>query len=174
MERFVDRFLPLGVSGCDDEGGKLLPGLNPKLNYFVTGQLSDCDIFYDITADESAVSPAAHPSRPAQPWGELWTRRHAVSAVAQGRRFGVEWLEWPDEKVRSAFIQWRARDPKRLAALVGQDDTRKSPRETDADFLTYSDTLRIFQSFLRGEARPPQYRWRRLKEAVCYNTGRRQ
>lgn len=31
----------------------------------------------------------------------------------------------------------------------------------DPDFITYADTLRIFQAFLRGEPRPAQYHWRR-------------
>ena len=160
------RFLPLGLSGCDDDGGKLIPGFNPKLNYFVTGQLSPYDIAYDITTDDLPfLLRRIRPGRPG-PWGELWTRRDAVSATAEGRRFNVEWLEWPDENVRSQFIQWRARDPKRLAALAGQDETQELPRETDPHFLTYSDTLRIFQSFLRGEARPPRYCWQKLEKAT--------
>ncbi len=50
-ERFIDRFSPLGLSGCDDEG-KLIPGFFPKLNYFVTGQLSDRGTAYDIRRTE--------------------------------------------------------------------------------------------------------------------------
>jgi hypothetical protein len=160
VTKFIGRFAPLGVSGCDDEGGKLLPGLNPKLNYFVTGQLSDCDIIYDITGDELPfLLRRIRPGRP-DPWGELWTGHAAVVAVKESRRFRVEWREWPDEKVRSQFVQWRARDAKRLAALGGKDDIQKLPRETDPDFLTYADTLNIFQAFLRGESRPAQYHWR--------------
>ncbi len=100
MERFVDRFLPLGVSGCDDEGGKLLPGLNPKLNYFVTGQLSDCDIFYDITADElpfllRRIRPRG-PSRGANcgHGGMLFRRSPKAGAL--------EWNGWNGQMKKSA------------------------------------------------------------------------
>jgi hypothetical protein len=166
IKLFIDRYAPLGVSGCDDEGGKLLPGLNPKLNYFVTGQLSDCDIAYDITADELPF--LLRRIRPGQrdPWGELWTPVAAVAAIAEGRRFRVEWREFAHRDGHGDFPQWRARDASRLAALNGQDDAKKPPRETDPDFLTRADTLKIFGTLLRGQPRPAQYLWRKLEMAA--------
>jgi len=162
VERFGDRFEPLGVSGCDDDGSKLIPGFNPKLNYFITGQLSDSDVAYDITADELPfLLRRIRPDQP-EPWGELCTPQNAVAVIAEGRRFRVEWREWPDVKVRNQFIQWSARDPKRLTALAGRDDTQELPREIDPDFLTYSETLRILESFMRRESRPPKYCWRQI------------
>lgn len=164
--RFLDRFAPLDVSGCDDDGGKLIPGLDPKLNYFLTGQVRPCDYACDITADELPFFlRRIRPDR-RDPWGDLVNRRGLVTALAEGRRFRVQWTEWPEGKPRSQFILWHARDPKRLAALAGMDNTRKLPRDKDPAFLTYADTLRIFKSFLRCAPRPPQYCWRKSRKSI--------
>ena len=102
VECFLDRFLPLGVSGCDDEGGKLIPGFNPKLNYFVTGQLPNSGYDCDITADELPFF--LRRIRPGQrdPWGDLVNRRGVLTAMAEGRRFRVQWTEWPEGKAATS------------------------------------------------------------------------
>jgi hypothetical protein len=79
----------------------------------------------------------------------------------------VEWRENHIEKAPDQFNQWRARDSERLAALAGADDTVRLPQNKDPDLLRFSDTLRIFEAFFRGEPRPAQYCWRTL-EGVSY------
>ncbi|MEI8374539.1 MAG: hypothetical protein WCJ35_17070 [Planctomycetota bacterium] len=132
----------------------------------MTPQLRHPSYAYDITADELPF--LLRRIRPGQrdPWCDLVSRRGLVTALAEGRRFRVQWTEWPEGKPRSQHIRWRARDPKRLAALAGMGDARKLPRDKDSAFLTYADTLRIFQSFLRCEPRPPQYCWRKSRKSI--------
>jgi hypothetical protein len=159
--RFWDRFLPLGLSGCDEQGGHLIPCLRPKLNCFITGQ-HPYDTAYDITEDDLPfLLRRIRPGRP-EPWGELLNRRDSLVAIAEGRRFRVEWREVLDEQAPAKFTQWRARDQKRLKALGGKDDTRRLPTDIDPDFITYAETLRICQVFLRDEPRPAQYHWRKI------------
>jgi hypothetical protein len=159
--RFWDRFVPLGLSGYDEQGGHLIPCLRPKLNCFITGQ-HPYETAYDISEDDLPfLLRRIRPGRP-EPWGVLENRRACVKATAKGRRYRVEWGEFPDRKTRKKFIPWRARDTKHLEPLGGRDDKQRLPTETDPDFITYADTLRIFQVFLRGEPRPAQYLWRKI------------
>jgi hypothetical protein len=159
---FAAQFLPLDLSGYDEPGGHLIPCLPPKLNGFILGQFPHESV-YDITADELPVLLRRIRPGGRNPWGELWNRRHcAVVAIAEGRRYRVEWREVHEISSPGNFTQWRARDAKRLAAFAGQDDTKAMPTEIDPDFLTYADTLKIFQTFTRGETRPAQYNWRKL------------
>jgi hypothetical protein len=162
LRRFAAKILPLDLSGFDERGGHLIPCLPPKLNCFILGQLP-YEPVHDITAEELPVLlRRIRPGQP-EPWGELWNRsNHAVVAIAKGRRYRVEWVEKYHFHPLGDFEKWRARDAKRLAALGGKDDSKALPPETDPDFLTSADTLKILQTFLNGEARPAQYCWRKL------------
>ncbi|MCX6908724.1 MAG: hypothetical protein NTY01_11860, partial [Verrucomicrobia bacterium] len=150
----------------DERGGHLISCLPPKLNCFITGQ-HPREPLYDITQNDlPLLLRRIRPIRD-NPWGELWNRRNdAVVAIAEGRRYRVEWREVGDENPAVHFTQWRGRDAKRLAALGGKDDTLALPTETDPDFLTYADTLRIFRAFLCGQPRPSQYHWRDITKTV--------
>jgi len=159
--RFWDRFLPLGLSGYDEQSGHLIPCLRPKLNCFITGQYPH-EAAYDIAEDDLPFLLRRIRAGCPEPWGELLNPQNSVVAIAEGRRYRVEWREVPEESTPERFTQWRARDQKRLQALGGKDDTQPLPVDIDPDFITYADTLRIFQVFLRGESRPAQYLWRTI------------
>jgi len=163
VRRFAAKILPLDLSGYDEPGGHLIPCLPPKLNCFIPGQFPQ-EAVHDIKADELPVLlRRICPGQP-EPWAELWNRKNdAIVAIAEGRRYRVEWAERYQSNPPVHSAKWRARDAKRLAALGGKDDTKALPPAIDPDFLTFADTLSIFQAFLRGVARPTQYCWRKLK-----------
>ncbi len=158
VRRFANHFLPLGLSGYDEAGGHLIPCLPPKLNSFLPGQFPREPV-YDLTEDALPVLLGwVRPGHP-ESWGELLNQRNGVVALAHGRRYRVEWREVPDQLRPEKFMQWRARDPKRLAALDGTEDAESMPPELDPIYLTYADALNIFKTFLRGGPRPAQYGW---------------
>ena len=162
LKRFCDEILPLGLSGYDEPSFHLIPCMRPKLNCFIFGQFSN-ESLYDITPEElPTLIRRIRPSE-TEPWGELLNRRHGAVCISKGRRFCVEWRENLDVKDPGRFEQWRAQDAKRLAGLNGADPSQKMPVNIDPDFLTYGDTLRIFEAFLRGEPRPKEYWWRKLE-----------
>ena len=161
LVRFYYRFVPLGLSGYDEQSGHSILGMWPKLNCFITGQYPD-EAVYDIAEDDLPfLLRRIRPRRP-EPWGVLRKPRDSVTAIAEGRRYRVEWREGSDEKTCDRFTQWRARDQKRLQALRRKHNTNPLPTDIDPNFITYADTLRIFQVFLRGESRPAQYLWRKI------------
>jgi len=165
VEWFHDRFLPLKLSGIEEAYGRLIPCLRPKLNEFIPGQFPD-ETAYDIGADDLPVLlRLIIPGEP-NAWAELLDRNRGTVAIAKGRRFTVEWREWPDWKAPAKFTHWRAQDPQRLAALGGSYDGGEIATNKDPDSLRYADTLRIFQAFLRGELRPAQYAWRNINPFV--------
>jgi hypothetical protein len=163
VKRFYNRFIPLAVSGYDEQEGHVISCLRPKLNCFICGQFQN-EPAYDITPED--IPDLLCRIRPGEPqaWGELWNRwNDAVVASAQGRRFRVEWRDVFGEKIPGQLVQWRARDMRRLRRLNGQDDTKALPERIDPDFLIRADALTIFNTFLRGEPRPARYCWRKLK-----------
>jgi len=162
--RFHDWFVPLDLAGWDEQSGHTIPCSLPKLSCFINGQLPFSEAAFDISPDDLPVLiRGIRPSEP-EPWGELLSRRNGgVVCKAQGRRFCVEWRVTHDMKSPHIFEQWRAQDAKRFAALNGADPSQNLPVKTDPDFITYAETLKIFEAFLRGEPRPPQYQWRKLK-----------
>ena len=162
IERFFQQFLPLDLSGFDDQGGHPIPCVRPKMNCFITGGRAPSDAAYDITKDDLPVLIQGISSVGPEPWGELLNRRNGVVAIARGRRYYVEWRESSNVLAPTEFRQWRARDTRRLRALAGKDDTGPLLANIDPDYLKFSDTLKIFQSFLLGERRPSQYNWREL------------
>jgi hypothetical protein len=100
--------------------------------------------------------------------------------VKVGHRFRVEWRENHDLADLDRFDQWAAEYPPdsttpRQFVPGGIVHFREHPAglrelETKAgkeELLRYSDTLRIFEAFLRGETRPAQYRWRNINHIVA-------
>lgn len=159
---FLDRFLPLDISGFDEMQGHLIQGLPPKLNGFIFGQ-ARLGRAYDIVADELPVLIRSIRPDARNPFGILTNRRgHFVQCLAKGRRFVVEWRENHDWSDFAKFDHWKAQDIKRLSALTAPYTPTGIAAGRDPDLLTYADTLRIFQAFLRGEPRPAQYHWRRI------------
>jgi len=150
-------FFRLGLSGSDEQNGRIIPGLLPKLNVFTTGQLDEPN--YDITPDDlPGLLRAIAPKEP-DPFAILEDRRSRyVQCYAHGPRFCVEWRDNYDPGVWKKFDHWVAQDRTRLAALDGPYD-RDIAEGKDPDLLRYADTLRIFQAFMLGEPRPEKYHW---------------
>lgn len=156
--RFEREFFPLGLSGCDEQSGQLIPRLLPKLNLFKMGQLRD-EPSYDITVDDLPALLRCIDSHAPDPFAILEDNRSRfVQCYAHGRRFCVEWRENYDPPVYENFDQWRAQDRARLAVL-DVPYHKNIPHRKDPDLLLYADTLRIFQAFMRGEPRPERYHW---------------
>jgi hypothetical protein len=147
----------LGLSGCDEDSGRVIPSLLPKLNCFKTGQGDEpC---YDIARDDLPYLIRRLDAHAPNPYGILEDRHSRfVQCYAEGRRFLAEWRDNYDPPIHSRFDQWRAQDRARLEALdipyVRGMAARKNP-----DLLLYADTLRIFEAFMRGEPRPERYHW---------------
>jgi hypothetical protein len=151
-------FFPLGLSGSDEQNGQIIPGLLPKLNVFIAGQLSD-EPSYDIAVDDLPGLLRSIDPQKADPFAALEDRRSRfVQCYAHGPRFCVEWRENYDPGIWEKFDQWRAQDRGRLATLDVPYD-KDIAESKDPDLLSYADTLRIFEAFLLGEPRPEQYHW---------------
>ncbi len=159
--RFLKSVSSSGLSGCDDQDGQLISGLRPKLNLFTSGQLPG-ERLCDITPGDLPYLLRRIDRHRRDPYAILQDRRgYFVQCRAQGRRFIVEWAQNGYRRGKTEFDQWRAQDPSRLAALGGVNE-EPQPANKEPDFIRYADTLRIFQAFLRGEPRPPQYAWRNI------------
>jgi hypothetical protein len=141
----------------------------PKLSEFDWGQWPEAPA-YEIAVDELPVLIKRIRPRSPNPYAVLTNRQnHFVQCIAAGRRFGVEWRENYDLGDLKKFNQWRAQDQKKLHALSAPYTSDGIPQDKDPDLLTYSDTLRIFQAFLCGEPRPPQYHWMNINHwpTIC-------
>lgn len=162
MRRFVRLFAKSGLSGCDERTGHVIPGLRPKLNVFITGQ-HPSDRVYDISKGDLPRLIRRLDARLPDPFGIIEDRRgFFVQCLARGRRFCVEWSQSRFLSRATQWDQWRAQDTKRLVA-AGGGEVDKSLRSIEkTDLLLYSDTLEIFQAFLREEARPTRYSWRNI------------
>ncbi len=158
---------PLGLSGGEEGGRRLIDGLPPKLNEWSGGQFSAS--LYDVAlADLPGLVRAIDPAKE-NPYTTLGGRipGHFVQCFAdqESGRFCVEWAantqlpEW-------IWNQWRAQDPARLAALGGAYAGEDLPTERDPELLTYEDTLRLFERFWRGEPRPADQPWRCLNDEL--------
>jgi len=161
LDWFYERFLPLKLSGIDEEGLHNIPCLRPKLNQFIPLQFPE-ESAYDIGEDDlPALLRMIVPG-----WGdasaEFLDRNRGVVAFAERRRFQVEWRENPDWSEPGKFEQWRAQDLKRLAALTEKERQADLPYGRDPDNLLFADALRIFRALLRGEPRPTRYGWKKL------------
>lgn len=165
VEWFGNIFLPLGLSGIDEEYGRLIPCLRPKLSQFIPLQFPE-QTEYDIEPADLPVLLRKVVPGLADASAELLNRNGGVVAIATGRRFRVEWREYADWKKPTRFTQWRAQDPKRLDTTGGADHRESLPANRDPDLLRFSDTLRIFDAFLRGEPRPTKYCWPDITDLV--------
>ncbi|MGA3267990.1 MAG: hypothetical protein ABSE16_14335 [Verrucomicrobiota bacterium] len=165
-EQLSRQLLRFGVT-CFDEGfGMMGNWFPPKLNEFQSGQWPG-DMRYDITADELPVLIKRTDPKSPNPYSILTDRRtHFVQCLAKGRRFVVEWRENYDRADFEKFDHWKAQDKKRSAVLKMPYTPTGIPAALDLDFLTYADTVRIFEAFLRGESRPAQYHWRNINAEI--------
>lgn len=150
---------PLGLSGGEEGGGRLIDGLEPKLNEWNGGQAARS--LYDVALADlpgllRAVDPARDNSHAAL--GGRVPGRFVQCHAKENGRFVVKWAantrlpEW-------VWDQWRARDPARLVAPGGVDQGRDLPPDTDPDRVTYEDTPRLFGRFWHGEPRPADQLW---------------
>ncbi|MEI8374536.1 MAG: hypothetical protein WCJ35_17055 [Planctomycetota bacterium] len=155
---------PLNVTCFDENTGVLDHSFPPKLSELFGYQWEDAPV-YDITVDELPFLLKRIRPRSPDPIAILQNRQTSfVQCKAKGRRFYVEWRENYDLCDQNKFNQWRAQDKKRLLALERPYESWPDvPPDKDPDMLTYSDTLRIFQAFLRGEPRSAKYHWMSIK-----------
>ncbi len=160
FEDVVDKYLVwLGLSGIDEASGDIIRGLSPKRNCFTSGQ--SFERFYDIEAIDLPYLIRRIDARGENPFGILEGSRAGdfVQCLAYGRRYVVEWAQnHYFQSKETVWDQWRAQDAPRLAAMGGSYDG--CPLEDDRmapDLMRYTDALRIFETFLRGEPRPSRY-----------------
>lgn len=100
--------------------------------------------------------------------GSSRTRAAPLCSTTQtGGAFCVEWAHNVQVRGKMKWNQWRAQDAKRLAALGGTNPDEPMRKQLEPDLLTYRDTLRIFEAFLRREPRPAQYSWRNINHIVA-------
>lgn len=155
----AELLLGLDVTCFDEDQGRIVKWFPPKSSEFVWGQSPE-EPTYEITVDELPVLLKCIRPRSPDPIAILSNRQTSfVQCIAAGRRFCVEWRENYDLHDLKKFSHWRAQDQKKLRALNAPYTSDGIPQDKDPDLLTYSDTLRIFQAFLRGGPRPPQYHW---------------
>ncbi|MCX6907954.1 MAG: hypothetical protein NTY01_07925 [Verrucomicrobia bacterium] len=171
--KFIREFLPLDVSGFDEQTGRVLDILPPKLNCLILGQYPD--IAYDIqTEDLPVLLRRIDPNEPAEYAWLVNRQNSSVCCQAYKRRFSVEWLESCYPADWSKFKQWRADYPRSNKTVVrmyepsgrgynrytGEEWAVHYTRAKEHPLLRFSDTAQIFGAFLRGEPRPRQYHWR--------------
>jgi hypothetical protein len=171
-EAQVDRdFFPLALSGCDEQNVQLIPSLLPKLNSFVTGQFP-YETAYDIALDDL---PFLLRQLRANSFAIVTNRwNNYVQCSKCGHRFRVEWRKNYDLADHTRFDQWAAYPPNSIVpepfapagVVENREEMRRREIQAYEDLLRYSDTLRIFQTFLRGEPRPMHYRWRNINHIV--------
>ena len=171
-EPLIDRLDALGISGYDDQHGRLIECLSPKLNVFECEQWWD-EPRYDVDAAELAVLLRRLRPNRQNPFASLTDRRGSfVSCMGYGRRFSVEWHERLDPHDWSQTAPWRlecfpVRGRRRwfmptgveFSRVKGSDWCRCFTGESDHETITFTETLAVFRSFLRGQPRPQQYRW---------------
>jgi hypothetical protein len=174
--RMIKRLFALDVSGCDAESGRLVDFFLPKLSSFESSQEPDEHV-YDMDLDEL---PVLLRKLRVDSYAILVNRwNHFVQCVKVGHRFRVEWRENYELAALARFDQWAAEYtanstvPKQFVPAgigeIREHHTGLRRRETKAneeELLRYSDTLRIFKAFLRGEPRPTQYRWENINHIV--------
>lgn len=169
--RFSDAMKGLELSGYDEQFGYVIQGMRPKLNCFFWGQCPR-ERSYDISADELPVFLRRIDAHNTDPFAVLEDRRHYfVQCYAHKRRFCVEWRENYDLANWKKFMHWRALTPKRPGSP--QVKFRNNHGHSDHDTLTFADTLRIFQAFLRGDSRPSRYCWRDIRPQLRREAARR-
>ena len=178
--RFCDLLLYLDISGYDEQRGQLMHCFQPKMNNWECG--TDEETAYDITEDDLPVLLRRIQPNSPEDHGVLVNRQnYFVNCAIYGRRFTIEWWESYDLANSRKFGQWRAGyfegTPGRQRQFVPKqldhwrvnsncDWVTQPPSKSVQELMLYRDTLRIFQAFLRGESRPPQYRWQDIKDEL--------
>lgn len=178
--RFCDLLLRLDISGYDEQRGRLMHCFLPKKNCWECGE-SDERKLYDITEDDLPV--LLRQILPDSPYSYAMLinrQNHFVQCAIFNQRFTVEWHELYDLADFTKFGHWRAgyfnSRPGRQRLFVPQNCTygrikdgesiRQQTGEKQHELILYQDTLHIFRTFLRGEARPPEYRWQDIKDEL--------
>jgi len=177
--RFCDWLLHLDITGYDEQRGQLMYCFCPKMSCWECGD-SD-EIFYDIAEDDLPTLLRSIPRDASVSSAILENRQnHFVQCASFGRRFTVEWRENYDLADFSKFGQWRAGyfestpGRQRLFVPACWESNRVKNCELvpiqagkrKHELILYRDTLRIFRAFLRGEPRPPEYRWQDIKDEL--------
>ena len=178
--RFCDWLLYLDITGYDEQRGQLMYCFCPKINSWEFGTTDE--IFYDITEADLPVLLHRIQAYGSEATALLEDRQnHFVQCGCFQRRFTVEWRENYDLADFSKFGQWRAgyfasapgRPRLYIPKHFGQEVVNKNCElvyqevgEKKHELIRYQDTLRIFRAFLRGEPRPPQYRWQDIKDEL--------
>jgi hypothetical protein len=167
VRRFAKRFGWLGLSGIDEATGQVIPCLKPKRNCFHSGQ-QPAERYYDIDAKDLPHLVRGIDPHGGDPFGIIEdSRGYFVQCFAEGRRFYVEWAQNRYfARKETQWDQWRAQDASRLAACGKTYNGEELPTHSDPDLMRYSDTLRIFEAFLRRECRPAQYAWRNINSLL--------
>ena len=174
---FLDWWDAHGMSGYDEQKGRLIECLSPKLNLFQSEQWWD-EPSYDIDAEELAVLLRRLRPSGENPFISLFNRRgEFVQCMGSGRRYSVEWSERLDLKDWKQIAIWRMESvPKTnklrqfipagtpYSVVKDRDWCQCFTRKTSHETFRFSETLAVFRAFLRGEPRPAQYQWRNLKE----------
>ncbi len=175
-EPFVDWFDGLGISGYDEQRGRLIECLSPKLNVFESEQWWD-EPSYDI--DEGDLTGLLRRLRPngQNPFASLQDRRgNFMQCMGSGRRYSVEWHERLDPRDWNQTVSWRLECfpvagkrrhfiPRGVeySVVKGSDWCQCVTSKSDHETITFSETLHVFRAFLRGEPRPSNYHWRNIQ-----------
>jgi hypothetical protein len=152
------QLLPHDVTCFNETLGMLEDCFPPKLNKFKAGQWPG-EVLYDLTpADLPVLIKRLRPKSP-DPFAILNNRQtHFVQCYRDPEGFCVEWRENDIRDCRK-FQQWRAQDRKRLETLNVPYTRHGIPPGEDPDLLSFADTLRIFEAFVRAESRPSRNHW---------------
>jgi hypothetical protein len=165
------------LSGYAEQQGSLIQCLLPKLNSFEFGEFPEEEQF-DILEDDLPVLLGRIHHDQANPCAILTNHcNHFVLCYAHGDGFDVEWRENRSLTDFADYDQWRAgygkpADAARRTRVIREcrmiDSEWRAVRiqEFPHERLRYSDVLRIFQAFLRGEPRPAQYHWRGIRQEL--------
>jgi hypothetical protein len=174
-ELFINLVYPHGLSGYAEQHGRAIECLLPKLNSFEFGGRPEAELFDIVEDDLPALLGQLRPEQFA-PFVILTNRiNHYVGCYVLSNGFEVEWRENRSLTDFTDYDQWRAgyaqhRNAKRHLRVVCEQRVINSAlrdvriQEFPHERLRFSDALRIFQAFLRGEPRPAQYHWRSLRQ----------
>lgn len=173
--KMVRRLFSLDLVACDAESGQMVDFCLPKINCMEFGKWPD-EVVYDVKIDDLPALLRQICGSLRNSFGVLTNRRdHFVQCGKMGHRYHVEWRENYSLSDLQSFDHWAAEYPEdsmvpRRYVPKGLFSVRNSGcgefshelDENEEELLRFSDTLRIFEAFVRGEPRPMQYRWRNI------------
>jgi hypothetical protein len=176
-DQFINLVYPWSLSGYAEQQGSLIQCLLPKQNSFEFGEFPEEDQF-DIVEDDLPVLLSRIHQLQGDPRAILTNHRnHFVQCYAHRDGFDVEWRENRSLTDFTDYDQWRAgyaqqrnteRRPRviRECRMINSEWRAVRIQEYRHEKLRFSDALRIFQVFLRGEPRPAQYQWRSIRQEL--------